>query len=144
MITLYDFPLSGHAHRVRLMLSLLNLDYERVEVDLPGGEQKSADFLALNPFGVVPVLVDDDAVLRESTAILTYLARKYGPQWLPIEPEALAEVQGWLATAAKDIATGPGAARLVTVFNAALDHASLIESSHKLLAVIDAQLAGRD
>ena len=38
MITLYDFPLSGHAHRVRLMLSLLNLEYERVEVDLRTGE----------------------------------------------------------------------------------------------------------
>jgi glutathione S-transferase len=137
MITLYDFPLSGHAHRVRLMLSLLNLDYELVQVDLTRGEQKTPDFLQLNPFGVVPVLVDGDLVLRESTAILTYLARIYGPQWLPIEPVAMAEVQTWLATANKDVVTGPGAARLVTVFNAPLDHAALISKSHELLTTID-------
>lgn len=144
MITLYDFPLSGHAHRVRLMLSLLKLDYERVPVDLRAGEQKSADFLALNPFGVVPVLVDREQVLRESTAILTYLALRYGPEWLPTDPVGQAEVQAWLATASKDIATGPGAARLVTVFGADLDHPALIEKSHALLGVIDAHLDGRD
>jgi glutathione S-transferase len=144
MITRYDFPLSGHAHRVRLMLSLLGLDHKLITVDLPNGEQKSDEFLALNPFGVVPVLVDGEVVLRESTAILTYLARTYGPQWYPIEPAALAEVQTWLATANKDVVTGPGAARLVTVFNAPLDQKALIESSHKLLTIIDAHLDGRD
>ena len=144
MITLYDFPLSGHAHRVRLMLSLLGLDYQTVTVDLRQGEQKNDDFLALNPFGVVPVLVDGDLVLRESTAILTYLARQYGPEWLPADPAQLAEVQTWLATANKDIVTGPGAARLVTVFGANFDHPALIESSHTLLALIDTHLDGRN
>lgn len=144
MITLYDFPLSGHAHRVRLMLSLLQLDYERVHVDLAAGEQKHPDFLALNPFGVVPVLVDGDLVLRESTAILTYLARRYGNEWLPADPAGQAEVQAWLATANKEIATGPGAARLVTVFGADLDHAALVDRSHALLALVDAHLGGRD
>ena len=143
MIKLYDFPLSGHAHRVRLMLSLLDLKHELIHVDLRQGEQKSADFLALNPFGTVPVLVDGDVVLRESTAILVYLARKYGPQWLPVEPQAQAEVQAWLATAARDIATGPGAARLVSVFGAQLDHPALIDASHRLLGIIDAHLAQR-
>lgn len=144
MITLYDFPLSGHAHRVRLMLSLLGLDYQLVHVDLRKGEQKAVDFLALNPFGSLPVLVDGETVLRESTAILTYLARAYGPEWYPIEPAAQAEVQTWLATATKEIATGPGAARLVTVFGAQLDHAALIQKSHELLAVIDRHLHGKD
>ena len=144
MITLYDFPLSGHAHRVRLMLSLLDLEHELIPVDLTKGEQNNDEFLQLNPFGVVPVLVDGPVVLRESTAILTYLARTYGPEWLPTEPAALAEVQAWLATATKDIVTGPGAARLVTVFNAPLDQAALIASSHKLLKIIDSHLGGRD
>jgi glutathione S-transferase len=143
MIKLYDFPLSGHAHRVRLMLSLLQLDYETIHVDLAKGEQKSADFRSLNPFGVVPVLVDGDVVLRESTAILVYLARAYGPQWYPIEPAAQAEVQAWLATATRDIPAGSGAARLVTVFNADLDHPALIEKSHALLELIDSHLAKR-
>jgi glutathione S-transferase len=144
MITLYDFPLSGHAHRVRLMLSLLDLEYELKTVDLTQGEQKTSEFLQLNPFGVVPVLVDGDVVLRESTAILTYLARTYSPEWLPTEAVPLAEVQTWLAIANKDIVTGPGAARLVTVFNAALDHEALIKKSHDLLRIIDAHLDGRD
>jgi glutathione S-transferase len=112
-------------------------------VDLRKGEQKSSEFLKLNPFGVVPVLVDGDVVLRESTAILTYLARTYGPDWLPIEPTALAEVQAWLATANKDVVAGPGAARLVTVFNAPLDHKALIDNSHQLLKIIDSHLVGR-
>lgn len=143
MITLYDFPLSGHAHRVKLMLSLLNLEHEIINVDLRTGEQKQSDFLKLNPFGVVPVLVDGDVVLRESTAILSYLARQYAPEWLPTEAKELAEVQTWLATANKDIVTGPGAARLVTVFNAPLDQAKLIEQSHQLLVLINAHLSDR-
>jgi glutathione S-transferase len=144
MIKLYDFPLSGHAHRVRLMLSLLGLEHELIHVNLASGEQKSADFLSLNPFGTVPVLVDGDVVLRESTAILTYLARAYGPDWYPIAPADQAEVQTWLATANKEIATGPGAARLVTVFGAALDHPTLIAKSHELLKIIDTHLAARN
>ena len=143
MIKLYDFPLSGHAHRVRLMLSLLGLDYELMPVDLASGEQKTDEFLQLNPFGAVPVLVDGDVVLRESTAILVYLARAYAPEWYPSDPRAQADVQTWLATATKDIVAGPGAARLVTVFNADFDHPSLIEKSHTLLQLIDAHLAGR-
>lgn len=144
MITLYDFPLSGHAHRARLMLSLLGLDHRIETVDLRRGEQKSERFLSLNPFGVVPVLVDGDLVLRESTAILVYLARSYAPEWYPIEPRAQAEVQSWLATAARDIPAGPGAARLVTVFGAQLDHAALVEQSHRLLQTLEAHLEARD
>lgn len=144
MIKLYDFPLSGHAHRVRLMLSLLGLEHELIHVDLANGEQRKDDFLALNPFGVVPVLVDGDVVLRESTAILVYLASRYAPDWLPTEPAQLAQVQAWLATANKDVVTGPGAARLVTVFGANFDQPALIEKSHALLAIIDKHLADRD
>lgn len=50
-IKLYRHPLSGHAHRVELMLSLLELPYELVSVDLANGEHKSAEFLAINAFG---------------------------------------------------------------------------------------------
>jgi len=73
MIKLYDYPLSGHAHRARLFLSLLNIPYENIETDLAGGQHKSPEFLAMNPFGEVPVLVDGDAVVRDSNAILVYL-----------------------------------------------------------------------
>ena len=140
MIKLYDFPLSGHGHRARLLLSLLNVEYENINVDLRKAEQKAPEFLELNPFGQIPVLVDGDVVIRDSKAILVYLAAKYGPEWNPADPESAADIQAWLTTATKDISGGPGAARLVTIFGAPLDHAKLIEQSHTLLKQIDAHL----
>ena len=66
---LYYHPLSGHAHRARLLLDLLGLKHELVEVDLMAGAHKTPEFLALNPFGQVPVLVDDDGTaIGNSTA----------------------------------------------------------------------------
>ena len=52
-LTFYSFPLSGHAHRVALMLSLLQVPHRVVEVDLRSGAQKQPDFLTLNAFGPV-------------------------------------------------------------------------------------------
>jgi glutathione S-transferase len=144
MIKLYDFPLSGHAHRVRLMLSLLGLDYELIHVDLPAGQHKRDEFLALNSFGQVPVLIDEDVVIRDSAAILVYLARRYGGSWYPEDPVSVARVQEWLATANKEIVAGPGAARLVTVFGAELDHRALVRQSHELLARINRHLEDRE
>lgn len=69
MITLYDMPLSGNCHKVRLLLSLLSLPYQIQPVDLAGGEQRSPDYLQRNPFGQVPVLDDDGLVIRDSQAI---------------------------------------------------------------------------
>ena len=75
---LYYHPLSGHAHRARLFLSLTGTDFELVEVDLAKGAHKAPEFLALNRFGQVPVLEDDGVVIADSGAILVYLARKLG------------------------------------------------------------------
>ncbi|MGY6269651.1 glutathione S-transferase family protein, partial [Achromobacter denitrificans] len=99
-LTFYSFPLSGHAHRVALMLSLLDVPHRKVDVDLRGGEQKRPAFLALNPFGLVPVIDDGGVVVAESAAILVYLARRYGGQaWLPDDPAGAAAVQRWLSVA---------------------------------------------
>ena len=134
MIRLYDFELSGNAHKVRNQLSLLGLAYERVVVDLVTGEQREPEFLALNPFGKVPVLVDGDVVLRDSSAILVYLGRKYGRgEWLPVDAEGEARVQEWLAIATDEVANGPGFARLIQVFGAAGDIDDAREKSHALL-----------
>ena len=144
MIKLYDFPLSGHAHRARLLLSLLNIEYENIEVNLRQGEQKTAAFQKLNPFGQVPVLTDGDVVIRDSNAILVYLANKFAPEWNPAVPAKAAQIQAWLTTASREITGGPGAARLVTVFNSPQDHAKLIDQSHALLRQIDKHLADRE
>ena len=138
MITLYRHPLSGHSHRVELMLSLLKLNFKSIDVDLMKGAQKQPEFVAKNPFGQVPVLEDGDITLWDSNAIIIYLARTYGnDNWLPENPVDEAKVTPWLAIAAGKIAFGPAAARLVNVFGADLDHQSAINIALALLAVMN-------
>lgn len=141
-LKLHDFPLSGHAHRVRLFVSLLGLPCERIAVDLARGAHKQPAFLALNAFGQVPVLEDGTTVIADSNAILVYLARKYGAEhWLPSEPAAAAAVQRWLSVAAGPLAAGPAAARLITVFGASHDPETTLARAHALLAIVEAELA---
>nr|WP_178125915.1 glutathione S-transferase [Pseudomonas sp. Fl5BN2] len=143
-IKFYNFPRSGHAHRVELMLSLLDLPTETIFVDLVTGAHKQADFLALNPFGQVPVIDDQGVVVADSNAILVYLAQRYGRgRWLPTDPVGAAQVQRWLSVAAGPIAFGPAAARLITVFGAPFNAEEVIARSHALLKVMDQELAGR-
>lgn len=142
---LYFHPLSGHSHRVCLMLSLLRIDYEAIEVDLAAAQHKSPEFLKLNRFGQVPVLVDGDAVIADSNAILVYLARKSGStDWLPQAPLLEAAVQRWLSVAAGEIAYGPAAARMITVFGLKFNADEVIARAHRILSLIDAELEGRD
>jgi glutathione S-transferase len=142
---LYYHPLSGHAHRARLFLSLLGVPHELVEVDLGSGAHKAPGFLALNRFGQIPVLDDDGTIVPDSNAILVYLAKKFGrSDWLPETPAAAAAVQRWLSVAAGQIAYGPCAARLVTVFGYPFNAEEVIARAHAILAVLDAELKGRD
>jgi glutathione S-transferase len=142
---LYHHPLSGHAHRARLFLSLLDVPHEAIELDLAAGAHKAPDFLALNPFGQVPVLDDDGTIVADSNAILVYLAKRFGrTDWLPEDPRGAAGVQRWLSVAAGELAYGPAAARLVTVFGAAFDPQEVIARAHTLLRRLEAHLSGRD
>ncbi|MDI3274345.1 glutathione S-transferase [Pseudomonas sp. AL03] len=141
-IKLYNFPRSGHAHRVELMLSLLQLPTELIFVDLAKGAHKQPDFLALNAIGQVPVINDQGVILADSNAILVYLAQKYGNgRWLPADPAGAAKVQRWLSIAAGPIAFGPARARLITVFGAPYNAEEVIAYSHTVLKVIDQELA---
>ncbi|MBS7670654.1 glutathione S-transferase family protein [Croceicoccus gelatinilyticus] len=142
---LYHLPLSGHAHRARLFLSLIGVEAEIIDVDFAGGEHKQPEFLALNRFGQVPVLVDGDTIISDSNAILVYLAKKDGrTDWLPESPKEAAAVQRWLSVAAGQVAFGPAAARLITVFGADINADEVIARAHAVLAVIDAELGTRD
>ncbi|BAU93576.1 glutathione S-transferase domain-containing protein [Methylorubrum populi] len=142
---LYSLTLSGHAHRARLFLSLLGQPYEAVEVDFAAGQNRSREFLALNPFGQVPVLDDEGVIVPDSNAILVYLAKKLGRgDWLPEDAEGAARVQRWLSVAAGQIAFGPCAARLVTLFGAHFDVEEVIARAHRILALIEAELSSRD
>ncbi|ACP22090.1 predicted Glutathione S-transferase (plasmid) [Sinorhizobium fredii NGR234] len=142
---LYYHPLSGHAHRARLLLTLLGLEHDLVLVDLAGREHKQEPFLKLNPFGQVPVLDDDGTIICDSNAILVYLAKKAGrTDWLPEDPRAAAAVQRWLSVAAGQIAHGPAQARLITVFKAPYRPEEVIPRSHAILTLIEDALEAGD
>lgn len=141
---LYRFPLSGHSHRAELFISLLGLPCQLIDVDLANGQQKTQAFLALNPFGQIPVLEDGDIVIADSNAILVYLASRYGRSgavdWLPVDPVGAAQVQRWLSVAAGPIAFGPARARLKTVFHEPVDAADAIARAEALFVVMEAEL----
>ena len=140
-IIFYSFPTSGHAHRVELLLRALELPYKRIDVDLGAKVQKQADFIALNPFGQVPVIDDNGTVVWDSTAILMYLALTYGGDtYLPREPKIMAEVVAWLGKASGPIMYGPALARRINVLNNNASKASSHALAADLLTVMDTLL----
>ncbi|WP_455883681.1 glutathione S-transferase family protein [Pseudomonas putida] len=141
-IKLYGYPLSGHSHRVELMLSLLGLPSEYVLVDLKQGAHKAPEFVStLNRFGQVPAIDDNGTRLADSNAILVYLATQYGNgRWLPSDALGQARVQRWLSAAAGQLHAGPATARLALVFGAQVDTEAAISRSHALLKLLEQQL----
>jgi glutathione S-transferase len=116
-IILHGTELSGHTHRVELLLRMLGLPYRYVVAS--AAVRSTPEFHQLNPLRQIPVLQDGDLTLADSNAILVYLAKRYAPgsQWLPEEPVAAAQVQRWLSIAAGEVMYGPAIARMVTQFN---------------------------
>ena len=102
---LYDYFRSSAAYRVRIALNLKGLAPERAFVHLRNNVQRSDDYLALNPQGLVPMLVaDDGAVLTQSLAIIEYLDEAYPkPPLLPAAPAERARVRGIALEIACDI-----------------------------------------
>jgi glutathione S-transferase len=144
-IRLHTTLLSGHGHRVKLFLTLLDLPFEVIELNMAAGDNRRPEYLKLNPFGQVPTIEDGETVLFDSNAILVYLAKRYGdPSWLPEDALGAAAVQRWLSLAAGQIAYGPCAARLVTVFGAPLNLDTAQKIAHKLFDVLDAELADKN
>lgn len=142
---LYDLELSGNCYKVRLFASLANIDLDIVAVDFLDGEHKRPPLIDLNPWGELPILVDGAHVLRDSQAILVYLAGTYGgAAWWPAEPHLQAEIVQWLSTAANEIHNGPGAARLVHKFGYAIDKADTLARSARILTLLDDHLAKHD
>ena len=141
MIKLYGGPLSGNAYKVRLLLNLLGLEFEETVVNLQTGENRTESFLALNPRGQIPTLIDGEVTVWDSQAILVYLARRYGEAWLPGEPAAMAEVMQWLAVAENELLFGLARARAVKCFGRDFDLASCQAYGHAGLKVLEQQLA---
>ena len=95
MMKLYDYPDCPFAQKVRVVLAEKELEYETVFVDLRTGEHRqNAEFLKLNPYGKVPVLIDDEVVVYDSTIINEYLEDEYPhPHLMPEDSGARARVR---------------------------------------------------
>lgn len=143
-IVLYGTALSGHAHRVELLLRALGLPY-RFE-PAPAEVRQSAAFRRLNPLGQIPVLQDGELTLADSNAIMVYLVKRYAPDsvWLPVDPVGAAHVQRWLSIAAGEVMHGPSVARLITQFGLNDDKARAKRIAARLLAFMEEHLAERD
>jgi glutathione S-transferase len=140
-LKLHDLELSGNCYKVRLFCALLGLDLDIRPVDFMAGAHKQAPLIALNPFGEIPVFEDGDLVLRDSQAILVYLARKFGGEnWLPTDPAGMAQVVSWLMVAENEIARGPNDARLHDKFGYPLDVDQAREKATRILGLLESHL----
>jgi glutathione S-transferase len=93
---LYMNPMSPNVRRVRLTAAVLGITLEERKLDFAKGEHKNPEYLALNPNGAVPTLVDGDFVLTESRSIMQYVASKQPDSGLlPRDEQARADVTRW-------------------------------------------------
>ena len=145
-ITLHEFLLSGSCYKVRLFLSILGVAYESRLVDyFPGHAHKEPDFLELNPLGQIPVLTDGEVCLRDSQAILVYLASQYdaGGGWYPDDPAGRGRVAMWLAFAGSEIAHA-SAARLHDMLDHDVDVEAARRRAHRAFSILDDHLIERE
>ncbi len=97
MFTLFTYPMSGNGRKVHMCLEEVGARYEITRIDLLKGEQKSPEYLKLNPNGKVPTLTDEGFILWESNAILLYLTDKFPTtKLLPVEIQDRARAFQWL------------------------------------------------
>lgn len=143
-LKLYDFDRSGNCYKVRLLLSMLELDYVRVPIDSTTGETLTPEFKQLNPRGQIPVLVDGETRIWDSMAILVYLARRYGSDdWLPSDPLGAARVMQWLAVSENELQYGLARARVTVLFNKPFDLDQCHRDARPGLDAMQAQLENR-
>lgn len=141
---LYDLELSGNCYKVRLLCALIGVPLEIIPVDFLAGEHKKAPLIELNPYGEIPIFQDGNVLLRDSQAILIYIARKWGGEdWLPTSAEGLANVCQWLMTAENEIARGPNDARLHDKFGYELDASLARKKSQRILELMEAHLSNQ-
>ena len=151
MLTLY-----GHANRtaanvlkIRAALAEAGLDYRYVALDLSKGDQHKSEYLAINPHGKVPVLVDDDFALPESDAILWYLAEKCpAAALLPTDVRERARVRQWCDFACSSLYVSSYELYLHTQYGDPANHSAWVAERAKAalaraVGVLENRLAGR-
>jgi glutathione S-transferase len=147
---LYDFPFSPNCRKVRAVAYELGITLEPVHVDLLKGGSRTPEHLALNPNGRVPVLVDGDLILWESTAIMRYLAT--GSALVPTARRPAAEMDRWIAWQLAHL--GPALSKVAfekivkkLTGRGAPDEARIAEGTAELAAltaILDGALADRE
>ncbi|BCI65750.1 MULTISPECIES: glutathione S-transferase family protein [Acetobacter] len=142
---LYDLDVSGNCYKIRLFAALTNTKLDLVPVNLAAGQNRDPDFRKLNPFGEIPVLVDGDFILRDSQAILIYLAgRLTDRSWWPEDAISQATITQWLSVASSEIRNGPNAARLIRKFGYPLDMGTAMRWTDGLLPVLNTHVETQD
>ena len=145
MVTLYG-PAMSSARRCLWALHEIGVPFVNAPVDMQNKEHKSPAFMAMNPNGKVPILVDGDVTMWESLAITTYLVDKYKPEWFGTTPEARATVHQWSFWAAVNLATALDVlshqAWRKTPDDALTDAAR--QEAFRAFLILDSALAGKD
>ena len=140
---LYDYAASANCYKVRLLLAQLGVDYERVAVDIFGGDTLTDEFAAINPARTTPVLEDPTGTfLPESNAILLHLAR--GTPLLPDD----AQVYRWLFYEQADVVPTMGGLRFRLITGRLSpdepEAARRRDGAYEVLELLDSHLAARE
>lgn len=146
-LKLYDYAASGNCYKVRLLLAQLGRPYERIPIDIFGGDTLTPEYAEKNPARATPLLeLEDGTFLSESNAILFYLAR--GTEFLPEERPCLAEVVRWLIFEQTDVMMTMGGLRFRLLTGRLKpddpDAVSRREGAEAALAFLEQHLAEHD
>jgi glutathione S-transferase len=115
---LFDLERSGNCYKIRLFLSILDIEYQKIAVNTNEGENRTNEFLSMNPNGLVPVLKDGQITVFDSAAILSYLAKTYADdKWFPSDPVLFSNVVKWLAFEQREGRYGLARARAILINN---------------------------
>lgn len=148
MLRIHGTMQSINTYKVRMLLTILDVPYELVELDMYGGEHKREPFLSLNRFGQMPALEDGGFSVGDSHACLVYVARKYDPSgnWLPADAEGEAKVAEWLSKSANEIHQGPWMkrAKIRRPDAITLPDEEIDARCDHILRIMDEHLADRD
>jgi glutathione S-transferase len=147
VLRLYDYPPSGNCYKIRLLLSQLNLAFERVEIDILGGDAGSAEFTKKNALQKVPVLEwPDGRILTESNAILFYCAD--GSDFLPDDGWLRAQILQWQSFEQFSLVPYIGTVRFWYMTQTVdrnrdnLEHQ--MERGYRALRIVEAHLSDKD
>ncbi len=143
---LYDYLPSGNSYKVRLLMSYLERDYTHVPIDIHKDETHTADFLAKNPAGQIPLLeLDDGRVIAESNAILLYLGE--GSSFVPDDKFDRAKMYQWMFFEQYKHEPAIAVARFIRHYameSRAEDLPNLVTRGNAVLAIMDRHLNDRE